>query len=228
MDKLKRFIKLETSNWKKHEIAFLLLILFFILINSIFLKDNLLSVISAVCGILYTIIAGKGKISCFFFGLLGSVCYSILSFKNAVWGSLLLSACYYIPMEIISIFKWKNNLKEKTNEIIKTKLNKNEILPIIIFITIASLILVKIFYLLNDASPIFDTVATIFSIVGMYLTVKRCIEQWIMWIIVNLASSIMWIDLILQGSKSISTVIMWVVYLIMGIYFLIEWKKEVK
>ena len=68
MDKLKRFIKLETSNWKKHEIAFLLLILFFILINSIFLKDNLLSVISAVCGILYTIIAGKGKISCFFFG----------------------------------------------------------------------------------------------------------------------------------------------------------------
>lgn len=228
MDKLKRFIKLEISNWKKHEIAFLFLILAFIAINTFFLKDNLLSVISAICGILYTIIAGKGKISCFIFGLLGSVCYSILSFKNAVWGSLLLSACYYIPMEIVGIFKWKNNLQEKTNEIIKTKLNKNEILPIVIFILIFTLITIKIFYLINDASPVLDAIATIFSIVGMYLTVKRCIEQWYMWIIVNFVSMIMWIDLILQGSKSISTVVMWIVYLIVGIYFLLEWKKEVK
>ena len=82
--------------------------------------------------------------------------------------------------------------------------------------------------MINDASPVLDAIATIFSIIGMYLTVKRCIEQWYMWIIVNFVSMIMWIDLILQGSKSISTVVMWIVYLIIGIYFLLEWKKEVK
>ena len=81
---------------------------------------------------------------------------------------------------------------------------------------------------LKGATPYIDSVTTIFSIFGQILTVKRCIEQWIMWIIVNLASLIMWIELVMQGSKSISTIIMWVVYLIMGIYFLIEWKKEVK
>ena len=62
----------------------------------------------------------------------------------------------------------------------------------------------------------------------MYLTVRRAIEQWIFWLIVNLLSFLMWLDLALQGERVISTVIMWGVYLILAIYFYINWKKELK
>ena len=61
----------------------------------------------------------------------------------------------------------------------------------------------------------------------MYLTVKRCIEQWIVWIIINGLSFIMWLDIALKGEKVYSTVFMWGVYFILAIYFYIVWKKEV-
>ena len=129
---IKRFFKLELSGWKPIEVFSLFSILCFILINAYIKHDNPIAVISAVCGILYTVIAGKGKISCYFFGLCGSGFYSYLALQNALYGNLFLYLCYYIPMQILGIFKWKNNLNKKTNEIVKTRLSTKERIKLII------------------------------------------------------------------------------------------------
>ena len=99
------FVKKELSGWKRYEAVSLFAVLAIVFVNAIIVKDNPIAVISAFCGILYTIIAGKGKISCYFFGLSGSWCYVLLSFANALWGNMLLYLCYYIPMQILGIFK---------------------------------------------------------------------------------------------------------------------------
>ena len=88
--KITEFIKKELQGWKNFEIIGLIIVFSIILVNAVILKDNPAAIINAICGILYTIIAGKGKISCYFFGLLGSSCYILLSFKNALWGNMLL------------------------------------------------------------------------------------------------------------------------------------------
>ena len=119
---LKEFAIQETKGWEKKEIITLAFIWIFIILNAIFTKDSLIAVISAICGISYTYIAGKGKISCYLFGLTGSSFYCYLSFINALWGNLLLYALYYIPMQIIGFFRWKKHLNNKTNSIIKIKL----------------------------------------------------------------------------------------------------------
>ena len=62
----------------------------------------------------------------------------------------------------------------------------------------------------------------------MYLTVRRAIEQWIVWMIVNALSSIMWISIVMNGEKAYSTVIMWVTYFVLAIYFYAKWRKEIK
>ena len=196
-----------------------------ILINAIIVKDNPIAVISAFCGILYTIIAGKGKISCYFFGLSGSWCYVWLSFLNSLWGNMLLYLCYYIPMQILGIFKWKKHLKKDTKEIVKTRLsNKNRIILLFIGV-LGSIITSIILHYFHDKSPIADGITTFLSVLGMYLTVRRAIEQWVVWMIVNGISALMWINLVLHGIKTYSTVIMWVVYFILAIYFYFEWKK---
>ena len=126
MDKFTKTIKSQFEGWKPFELCFLGGVLLFIIINAIIIQDSLVAVISAIFGILYTIFAGKGKIACFFFGLIGSGCYAYISFKSAVWGNLLLYLCYYIPLQIIGIFQWKKNLKKSASEIIKTKLKFDE------------------------------------------------------------------------------------------------------
>ncbi|MCI1273088.1 MAG: nicotinamide riboside transporter PnuC [Clostridiaceae bacterium] len=225
---IKKFIKSELTGWKKSEIICLILVFTVILVNAFILKDSPVAVMSAICGILYTMIAGKGKVSCYIFGLMGSGCYSYLSFHNALFGNLILYAGYYIPMQILGIFKWKNNLKKETNEIFKTKLNKQETLKLTSFAIIASILVIVLLYDINDKSPYIDGITTVLSIIGMYLTVKRCVEQWLVWIVVNGLSLLMWLDLVLKGSRAYATVIMWAVYFILAIYFYFTWKKEIK
>lgn len=228
MTDIKQFVKLELNGWKKTEIIGLIIVLSTIFLNAYFLHDSVIAVISATCGILYTIIAGKGKISCYFFGFSGTCFYSYLAWKNALFGNLLLYMGYYFPMQITGFFQWKKNLKQKTNEIIKTKLNKKEL----IYLTIITIFACFWFYLvlksMNDKKPLADSVTTVLSVLGMYLTVKRAIEQWIVWMIVNILSVFMWLNIALSGEKVYATVIMWTVYFLLAIYFYIQWKKELE
>jgi len=195
---------------------------------TIFFKDSKIALLGAFFGIMYTVLAGKGKIDCFYFGVCGSSLYAYLAFSNALWGNMLLYLLYYIPMQILGIFKWKKNLDKNSDLIIKTKLNNKERL-LYAFITLCiTSVSVYILYLLGDKNPLLDGITTIFSITGMILTIGRKFEQWIVWIIVNSISAIMWYMLLFNGQKVYSTAIMWTVYLIFAIIFFIQWKKELK
>lgn len=226
--KLTEFVKKELQGWSRAEITGLGIVLLLILVNSVILKDSIQAVINAICGILYTITAGKGKISCYIFGLTGSSCYIWLSYKNALWGNMLLYLCYYIPMQITGIFKWKKHLKEDTREIKKIKLSKKENLIIIITSIAGCLVTIFLLGFFNDKNPFIDGITSFLSILGMYLTVKRAVEQWIIWMIVNGLSFVMWLNLVLHGTKAYATVIMWGVYFMLAIYFYIMWQKELK
>ena len=85
MEWVKDFLLQEFSGWGRFERIIFPLEILFILILSITLKDNPVAIISAVFGISYTILAGKGKISCYFFGLSGTRCYSYISYKNSLF-----------------------------------------------------------------------------------------------------------------------------------------------
>ena len=209
------------------EKAFITLILLFIITNAIIQKDSVIAVISAVCGILYTFLAGKGLPICYLFGITGSSFYGLLSFQNALWGNLILYIGYYLPMQILGYFKWSKNLQDNKKEIIKIKLPQKELFSLIFILSILSVAIYFLLKHLNDSKPILDSITTVFSIGGMYLTVRRAIEQWIFWMIVNTLSFIMWITVALNGIKVYSTIIMWGVYLILAIYFYITWSKEI-
>ena len=226
MNKVKEFIKKELSGWNKAEIAGISVILSIIFINAFILGDSKIAVVSAICGMMYTIIAGKGKISCYLFGLTGSGFYSYLAFINGLYGNVALYMGYYVPMQICGIFKWKKHLKKETNEIFKTKLTRKEKIVLLLISSIFSVILISFLYYIKDTHPILDGIVTTLSLTGMYLTVKRCIEQWIIWGIVNLLSLIMWIFVIKSGVKVYSTAVMWFVYLLLSVYFYVNWNRE--
>lgn len=216
----------KTKSWKSSEKIGLASIILFIIIHAIIRHDNVIALISALCGITYTFLAGKGLPKCYLFGVTGSGFYSFLAFQNALWGNLLLYLCYYLPMQILGYFRWNKNLQESKKEIIKIRLPQKEFL---IFILVLLFISTGVYYILlyfKDANPLLDSITTVFSIGGMYLTVRRAIEQWIFWMVVNSLSLAMWVNVALNGVRVYSTIVMWAVYLILAIYFYREWKKE--
>ena len=198
-----------------------------IVLHAILRGDYIVAVISAICGITYTVFAGYGTPVCYLFGITGSGFYVFLSFQNALWGNLLLYLLYYIPMQILGFFKWRKHLKQGKNEIVKISISKKESLIITGLCVLASLIMICVLYYLKDTHPILDGITTVVSIGGMYLTVKRALEQWLAWMVVNALSLVMWLKVALSGERVYSTVMMWAVYLFLAFYFYFEWKKEI-
>ena len=129
-------------------------------------------------------------------------------------------------MEIVGIFAWRKHFKKDKQEIKKTFLSNKERWVLFVLLIIFSLITYFVFNYFKDGSPLFDAITTVLSVAGMYLTVKRCIEQWLLWTIVNTLSAAMWLQLFLAGSETFATVLMWVIYLFLGLYFYWGWKKE--
>ena len=219
-----RIIKLKILKYS--EFVMLFFIYFLLILNYFIFNDSLAAILSAFFGITYTILAGKGNPICYLFGLSGSSFYIYLAFNNSLWGNLLLYAAYYVPMQILGFFRWKKNLKTNKYEIIKTSLDRKTFIKIGITSLLAIIITSIILVIFDDKHPYIDSITTILSLSGMYLTVKRCIEQWIFWMVVNGLSAIMWINIALSGEKVYSTVIMWSVYFILAIYFYFIWKKD--
>lgn len=215
------------KQFKKSELFATACIYLILLLNVFVFKDSPIAFISAFFGITYTILAGKGTPICYIFGVMGSSFYGYLAFHNALWGNLLLYMGYYVPMQILGYFRWQNYLKSNSYEIVKTSLNKKEISWLIIISFLACLIVACILTVSKDKSPIIDSITTVLSIAGMYLTVRRAIEQWWFWMIVNGLSAFMWTKIALSGEKVYSTVIMWSVYFLLAIYFYITWKREI-
>jgi nicotinamide mononucleotide transporter len=221
-------IKNKLNIQERVEFISLFLIILLIISNAIINNDSNIAVISAICGITYTFLAGKGLPVCYLFGVIGSSFYAYLAFSNAIWGNVLLYLIYYIPMQVLGYLKWKKNLKLDKMEIIKIKLPQKDMYFLILILILLTLIIYNILNQLNDSHPIIDSITTIFSIGGMYLTVRRAIEQWLFWAFVNLLSLIMWLNILLTGTPVYSTVIMWSTYLLLSIYFYIMWSREIK
>ena len=226
--KFTELLKAEVAAWKSYEIFGLFIVACLIVYNILFLNDSVVAVLSSICGILYTILAGKGKVYCYFFGLSGSGFYVLLALSSALWGNAFLYLLYYIPMQIIGIFKWKKNLKTNSLEIHKTELPFIKRVCFFAIGVIGSALTIFILNCLDDKSPVIDGITTFLSVLGMYFTIKRLIEQWIIWIIVNGLSFIMWLILVLNGTRAYSALVMWGVYFILAIYFYLIWEKEIK
>ena len=185
--------------------------------------EGLISLIYVICGLSYTIFAGNGRYFAFIFGLTSSILYAFLSFKNALWGSFILNFFYYIPIQILSLIKWHENTNKNTKSVYKTELSLKKFLLYVIAALILSCILSLILYFRHDTSPVFDGFITVFSVLGAYFTFLRTVEQWTIWTIVNILTVVMWIIL-----NNFVIVLLWLLYLILGIIFYLKWKKEIK
>lgn len=103
-----RFLKHELSGWKAWEIIWLAAACTVITALSLHWGDDALGITMALTGVLCVILTGKGKMSCYLFGLVNTVLYAWIAFGARYYGEVMLNACYYVPMQFVGWFMWKN------------------------------------------------------------------------------------------------------------------------
>jgi nicotinamide mononucleotide transporter len=73
----------------------------------------------------------------------------------------------------------------------------------------------------NQSLPYLDAFISIFGILATYLTTEKQIENWIIWIFVNLSSIILFSE-----QKLYLSAYLYGAYLLLSIIGLIQWNKE--
>ena len=176
--------------------------------------------VAAISGILCVVLCAKGKKSQYIWGLLNVIGYVIISFMNKYYGEVMLNAIYYLPSQFIGYYLWSKHNNEKIDKVKGRKLNLKNSIILLIGCALGVFGYKLILDYLGGNSTLLDSSSTIISVIANTLMLLRYREQWLLWIIIDTITVIMWLvagDLIM--------VTMWLVYLINAFYGYYNWTK---
>ena len=193
---------------------------------SLYWKDTPLGIISAATGVICVILTADGKRSSYVWGLVNCATYAYIAYTNGLYGETMLNTIYYIPMQFIGFYTWSKHMNNDENTVQVNKVSKFEMLVYIGGMIVGVFGYAVFLNKLGDPLPLIDSTTTILSIFAAIFQVRRLAEQWILWIIIDVISVVMWGITMYNGSENVGTLIMWVVYLINAIYGWVAWKKH--
>lgn len=220
-------LKNELLAWKKWEIIWLCSALTAIISLSFYWQDSIIGIISASSGVLCVVLTGKGKISAYFFGVINTVLYAYIAFGWCFYGEVMLNMLYYLPMQFYGVHMWRKYMNAETGEVIKRRMTRKGLASLIAIVLVATLLYGYILGLISGNLAYIDAFSTVVSVLAMLVSIRRYAEQWILWILVNIVTIFMWgYAFFYQGSESIATLLMWMVYLINAVMMYVKWKRE--
>jgi len=225
---VKTIIKNEFQGWHLWEIAWLVAATLTVCIAACFFKDSPTAVIASTCGIAASVLTGKGKLSAYVIGGIGRILYAFTALKACFYGEVMLNIFYFVPMEFYGIYVWSRNMNRKTHEVKKRSMNSRQVS----FLTVAIVVCTVGYGLwlkyLGGALPFLDSFTNVISIIAMIVTIKMYAQTWVLWLMVNAVSIVMWAISYKAGTGSIAILLLWCIYFVNSLIMLVKWARECK
>ena len=190
--------------------------------------------VAGIAGVLCVVLVAKGSIWNYVFGLVNVSMYAYISYKASIFGDAALNALYYLPMQFIGWWQWRKrgaslSSSEASGNAVQVNARRFSLKQrmVLAFGCVAAVIACG-FLLehLGDPQPFKDSATTVLSIVAQALMALAFMEQWVLWIITNIISVIMWAVCVARGEAHAALmVIMWSFYLLNSINGLRVWLK---
>lgn len=253
MDNYARIIKttLKSLNWFESCLlaAILSLAVASFIIKGEFDTNHCIAAISAILGVFCVVLGAKGSLANWLFGIVEAFLHIYICFCTHIYGDMLQRLFYNLPMQFVGWNKWKKRIRKDDSTRIQTRYmtwrQRFYTLTTVVVATIGlSFFLMKfgpwMIDVLRSILPDMqfktlkidydsnmqlwlDSFTTVMSIVTMWISVKAFVEQWYMWLIINVAYIMMW--LMSDSVFSFMTVAKYSVYLINSFYGIYMWHK---
>jgi len=171
--------------------------------------------VSGFAGVFLTV--KKNKL-CFPIGIVNVILSCFLFYESRLYADSL-QQLVYIPLLIVGWFNWNANTN---NEFIVERLHKKEIVIYFSLFVSSGILLGYLLKTFSNASfPWIDSLATTASFLAQYLIANKKIENWIVWMAVN----VVYIIIYLQKDLELYAVL-YLVYLILAIQGYYQWRKH--
>lgn len=187
--------------------------------------DLIIEIIGAVIGLLYLYLEYKANVWLWPVGIVMSLFYVVIFFHGKFYADAAINL-YYIGANSYGLIRWTRSRKQPlengtTAELAITHVPAKRILPL----TAVTVVLWMMFYgilksVTDSPVPLGDAFTTAVSIVAMWMLAQKYLEQWLLWIVVNIVSTILyfWKGLYPTG-------ILFIVYVVVAVLGYMKWKK---
>lgn len=221
MKRLKDFF----SDWSLGEKCWLAFVCIFQTVVWIINKDTPFMLVMALTGSLNLVLGAKGKIAGLYFAIINSALYAYNCLDIPLYGEVMYNVLYSIPVSASAIFLWKKNTADGGE--VKFRTMSLKLGLIIIAGTVVSVFAYsEILKIMGGNYAFMDSLTTVVSVIASMLYLLRYSEQWLMWVVVNALSIIMWIMVFASGDQTaLMVIVMKTVNLLNSLYGYINWKK---
>ena len=190
--------------------------------------------VAGIAGVLCVVLVAKGSIWNYLFGIVNVSMYAYISYKTSLYGDAALNALYYVPMQFIGWWQWRKrgasvSQAEAGGAGVQVKARRFTWHQRAILALGCAAGVIAVGYVLkhfSDPQPFKDSATTVLSIVAQALMALAFMEQWVLWIITNVISVVMWCICVARGEAHAAVmVIMWAFYLLNSLNGFRVWLK---
>ena len=183
------------------------------------ISDKGLELIGLIIGLLYLLLEYKANIWLWPVGVIMPIVYIIIFYQNKFYADMTFNV-YYLFASIYGWYIWAKSL-EKTDQGFISHLPKKYVVGLsAIFVAIFAAIAFLLINFTDSEVPYGDSFTTTLSILAMWMLAHKYIEQWLLWIVVNAVTAV------LYHNKELNiTVILFIVNFFVSILGYVKWKK---
>lgn len=156
-----------------------------------------LSLISGLLGICSVVLCSQGNIWTFFFGFAQIITYTILCYKEHLYGAIGMNI-YYFVTQIYGVYLWRKRIHSpsatQTDDALPTRTLPRRVLLLVI----AAILLVSavsgwlLAHYTDDTQPYLDAITTVPALVAQILMILAYRDQWYFWFMIDILFSILW------------------------------------
>lgn len=217
------------GGWNLFEIAWLVLFTSIAVGFTVISRDSLLGFTVFITGVLCVVLAAKGNLMSYVFGMYNTVGYAYLAYINGLFGEVMLNLLFFVPMNVIGFYMWKNNRQDDGKLTMRQMELRGLLLVGAVCILGCLLLGFGLSFIPGQNSPYIDATTTVLSIVATFLMVRRFKEQWLVYIVLNLFTVLLWVIRMIEDSgEGLLMIVMWSAYLVNAGYGYYIWNKGAK
>ena len=150
----------------------------------------LLSLVSGTLGIFAVVYCSERKMKQFFFAFGQMFTYVYIAYCEKLYGEIAINIFYFI-LTCIAVYTWIHNSDDNGSVESRSLTLKGNII-LAFSVGLVFLVVWKVLCLTDDAQPMMDSLTTVPAIAAQILYMLRYREQWIYWLIIDVASIVMW------------------------------------
>jgi len=185
-----------------------------------------LELIAMLLSIAYVMLAAKGSLWCWPAAFVSTALYTVVFYDVLLLMDSALNA-YYLLMAVYGYWQWSKKPQNNQN-------NKGELAIVswqlswhIKVCAGLALLALGLGYLMDNFTPAhfpyFDTFTSVYAVFATYLVAQKVLENWLYWIVIDLASIYLYIE-----KGLIPTTVLFMVFIVVAGYGYSKWLKVYK